>query len=45
MLERGMQPDSLPVTTWRGEFHFGYVHGHMTVEYADDVGVPKAEWS
>ena len=29
----------------RGEFHFGYVHGHMTIEYAEDGGVPKAEWS
>jgi len=29
----------------RGEFHFDYVHGHMTVEYADEGGRPKAEWS
>ena len=29
----------------RGEFHFDYVHGHMTVEYSQEAGAPKAEWS
>ena len=29
----------------RGEFQFGYVHGHMTCERAERGGRPGVEWS
>ena len=28
-----------------GEFHFGYVHGHMDVEQTERNGTPAVEWT